>query len=105
MHAYYCQFQYMCLSEQFFHCHAESSGRANSIVSCSLRKNRGMVLPFEPYSITFDQILHYVDMPQVSHLKVITHSFDGCKWCWKNYIDGCFSWKENWWLYWLGFHN
>jgi len=62
----------MCLSEQFFHIHAESCGSANSVVSCSRRKNRGMVLPFEPYSITFDQIVYSVDMPQVSHLKVIT---------------------------------
>ncbi|CAJ1951217.1 unnamed protein product [Sphenostylis stenocarpa] len=36
----------------------ESSG-----VGCSRRMNRGMVLPFEPYSITFDQIVYSVDMP------------------------------------------
>ncbi|QCE02081.1 ATP-binding cassette [Vigna unguiculata] len=42
----------------------ESSGSANSAVSCSRIKNRGMVLPFEPYSITFDQIVYSVDMPQ-----------------------------------------
>ena len=71
MHAYYFQFQYICLSQQFFHCDAESSGSANSAVSCSRIKNRGMVLPFEPYSITFDQIVYSVDMPQVSHLKGI----------------------------------
>lgn len=52
----------MCLCEQFFHCHAENSGRG---------KKRGMVLPFEPYSLTFDQIVYSVDMPQVSHFKVI----------------------------------
>jgi len=62
----------MCLSE-LFHCHAESSGSANSVVSCSREKNRGMVLPFEPYSITFDEIVYSVDMPQVSHLKVIAN--------------------------------
>jgi hypothetical protein len=28
-----------------------------------------MVLPFEPYSITFDEIVYSVDMPQVSHFQ------------------------------------
>jgi len=30
-------------------------------------KNKGMVLPFEPHSITFDEIVYSVDMPQVNH--------------------------------------
>ena len=29
-------------------------------------ENRGMVLPFEPHSITFDDIRYSVDMPAVS---------------------------------------
>ena len=29
-------------------------------------KKRGMVLPFEPHSITFDDIIYSVDMPQVT---------------------------------------
>ncbi|XP_027925793.1 pleiotropic drug resistance protein 1-like isoform X4 [Vigna unguiculata] len=44
--------------------YTERSGKANSVVSCSRIENRGMVLPFEPYSITFDQIVYSVDMPQ-----------------------------------------
>nr|KYP53996.1 Pleiotropic drug resistance protein 1 [Cajanus cajan] len=42
----------------------ESSGRAIGVVSFSHKKTRGMVLPFEPYSITFDQIVYSVDMPR-----------------------------------------
>lgn len=30
-------------------------------------KKRGMVLPFEPHAITFDEIVYSVDMPQVNH--------------------------------------
>ncbi|XP_061365063.1 pleiotropic drug resistance protein 1-like isoform X1 [Gastrolobium bilobum] len=37
---------------------------ANAIVVSSKRDRRGMVLPFEPYCITFDQISYSVDMPQ-----------------------------------------
>jgi len=28
-------------------------------------RQRGMVLPFEPHSITFDEVTYSVDMPQV----------------------------------------
>jgi len=28
-------------------------------------RKRGMVLPFEPHSITFDEVTYSVDMPQV----------------------------------------
>jgi hypothetical protein len=28
-------------------------------------RKRGMVLPFEPHSITFDEVSYSVDMPQV----------------------------------------
>ncbi|XP_061365065.1 pleiotropic drug resistance protein 1-like isoform X3 [Gastrolobium bilobum] len=42
----------------------EKYGRANAIVVSSKRDRRGMVLPFEPYCITFDQISYSVDMPQ-----------------------------------------
>ncbi|KAK7349157.1 hypothetical protein VNO77_06301 [Canavalia gladiata] len=34
------------------------------VVGSRHRKKRGMVLPFEPYSITFDQIVYSVDMPR-----------------------------------------
>ena len=29
-------------------------------------KKKGMVLPFEPHSITFDNVVYSVDMPQVT---------------------------------------
>lgn len=35
---------------------------------------RGMVLPFEPLSISFDSISYYVDMPAVSTPKHHSHS-------------------------------
>ena len=47
---------------------AESAGRAIAVMSSSHKKKRGMILPFEPYSITFDQIVYSVDMPLVSRL-------------------------------------
>ncbi|PNY06473.1 pleiotropic drug resistance protein 1-like [Trifolium pratense] len=42
----------------------ENSRRSNAVADSSPRKKRGMVLPFEPYSITFDEIVYSVDMPQ-----------------------------------------
>ncbi|KAL2332424.1 hypothetical protein Fmac_020005 [Flemingia macrophylla] len=42
----------------------ENSRRADSLVESSHGKKRGMVLPFEPHSITFDGIVYSVDMPQ-----------------------------------------
>ncbi|XP_019425122.1 PREDICTED: pleiotropic drug resistance protein 1-like [Lupinus angustifolius] len=41
-----------------------NSGRANAVMDSSHGKKRGMVLPFEPHSLTFDQIVYSVDMPQ-----------------------------------------
>ncbi|KAI5414093.1 hypothetical protein KIW84_058293 [Lathyrus oleraceus] len=37
---------------------------ASSGESSSRRQKRGMVLPFEPHSITFDEVVYSVDMPQ-----------------------------------------
>ncbi|XP_050901857.1 vacuolar cation/proton exchanger 3 isoform X2 [Lathyrus oleraceus] len=37
---------------------------ASSEESSSRRQKRGMVLPFEPHSITFDEVVYSVDMPQ-----------------------------------------
>jgi len=34
-------------------------------------KKRGMVLPFTPLAITFDNIKYSVDMPQVSNLSFV----------------------------------
>ncbi|AES68067.2 drug resistance transporter-like ABC domain protein [Medicago truncatula] len=41
----------------------ESSGRGDSVTVSSHGKKKGMVLPFEPHSITFDDIVYSVDMP------------------------------------------
>ncbi|CAB4272708.1 unnamed protein product [Prunus armeniaca] len=44
----------------------ESKGQNRTEVSLQTNHNtkRGMVLPFEPHSITFDEIIYSVDMPQ-----------------------------------------
>ncbi|KAL2332427.1 hypothetical protein Fmac_020008 [Flemingia macrophylla] len=42
----------------------ENSRRADSHVESSHGKKKGMILPFEPHSITFDEIVYSVDMPQ-----------------------------------------
>ncbi|XP_057454234.1 pleiotropic drug resistance protein 1-like [Lotus japonicus] len=42
----------------------ESSGNADSAVDSSHGRKRGMVLPFEPHSIAFDDVVYSVDMPQ-----------------------------------------
>ncbi|CAA0839121.1 ABC transporter G family member 40 [Striga hermonthica] len=36
----------------------------NQQINANQKKNKGMVLPFEPHSITFDEIVYSVDMPQ-----------------------------------------
>ncbi|GER48392.1 pleiotropic drug resistance protein, partial [Striga asiatica] len=36
----------------------------NQQITANQKKNKGMVLPFEPHSITFDEIVYSVDMPQ-----------------------------------------
>lgn len=41
------------------------SSRVGSIGEADPNRKRGMILPFEPLSITFDDILYAVDMPQV----------------------------------------
>ncbi|CAL5359016.1 unnamed protein product [Camellia sinensis] len=40
------------------------TSRAGSVSEVSQRKKRGMILPFEPLSITFDDVRYAVDMPQ-----------------------------------------
>ncbi|KAL7164342.1 hypothetical protein ACSBR2_040288 [Camellia fascicularis] len=40
------------------------SSRVGSITEADQKRKRGMVLPFEPLSITFDDIRYAVDMPQ-----------------------------------------
>ncbi|XP_058751871.1 pleiotropic drug resistance protein 1-like [Vicia villosa] len=41
----------------------ESSRRGDSVTESSHGNKKGMVLPFEPHSITFDDIVYSVDMP------------------------------------------
>lgn len=41
-----------------------SSTRANAIVEANENKKKGMILPFEPHSLTFDDVKYSVDMPQ-----------------------------------------
>lgn len=36
------------------------------------RRNKGMVLPFEQHSLTFDNILYSVDMPLVSNYAILS---------------------------------
>ncbi|KAI7987449.1 Pleiotropic drug resistance protein 1 [Camellia lanceoleosa] len=40
------------------------TSRAGSVSEISQNKKRGMILPFEPLSITFDDVRYAVDMPQ-----------------------------------------
>ncbi|AAF71978.1 Putative ABC transporter [Arabidopsis thaliana] len=40
------------------------SARSEGVVEAGANKKRGMVLPFEPHSITFDNVVYSVDMPQ-----------------------------------------
>jgi hypothetical protein len=35
-----------------------------------IRRERGMVLPFEQHTLTFDEITYSVDMPQVAFVKL-----------------------------------
>lgn len=48
------------------------SARVGNIGAADHNKKRGMVLPFTPLSITFDEIGYAVDMPQVQKLTSIT---------------------------------
>ncbi|XP_059293144.1 pleiotropic drug resistance protein 1 [Lycium ferocissimum] len=41
-----------------------TSTEGGDIVSVGQNKKKGMVLPFEPHSITFDDVIYSVDMPQ-----------------------------------------
>ncbi|PNX70163.1 pleiotropic drug resistance protein, partial [Trifolium pratense] len=42
-----------------------SSGQETVAAETNHSRKRGMVLPFEPHSITFDEVTYSVDMPQV----------------------------------------
>jgi hypothetical protein len=42
-----------------------TSTKETVAVETNHSRKRGMVLPFEPHSITFDEVTYSVDMPQV----------------------------------------
>jgi len=56
-------------------CSRTLSSRVGSIGASEHKTKRGMVLPFTPLSITFDEIRYAVEMPQVQELN--SHSV----WC------------------------
>lgn len=41
------------------------TSRSNSNESNGIARKRGMVLPFTPFSMSFDSMSYFVDMPQV----------------------------------------
>lgn len=43
-----------------------SSQSLETTAEANQPKRRGMVLPFEPHSLTFDDVTYSVDMPQVT---------------------------------------
>ena len=45
---------------------AQQRASQSEVVEATQRAKRGMVLPFEQHSITFDNIRYSVDMPQVN---------------------------------------
>lgn len=42
--------------------------RTNAEVHKAQTRRRGMILPFEMHSITFDEIRYFIDMPQVTSI-------------------------------------
>ena len=65
--------------------HKGNSRGPDSIVELSNRSSngpkRGMVLPFQPLSLAFQNVNYYVDMPAVSKLHLIHLSL-----CWTSLI-------------------
>lgn len=64
----FCQGLALCLNQRFLFGFAVSSPRSSSTspqMAGVTNRKRGMVLPFEQHSITFDEIKYSVDMPQV----------------------------------------
>ena len=44
---------------------------SDSVGEASNNRKKGMVLPFEPHSITFNDVIYSVDMPQVSRFSKV----------------------------------
>nr|AGT28055.1 pleiotropic drug resistance transporter 3 [Panax ginseng] len=56
--------RYTAVATDFSSISEDHISRKESIVKANQNKKKGMVLPFEPHSITFDEIKYSVDMPQ-----------------------------------------
>jgi len=50
----------------FHHCNKSIKNAGRGEIAGAETRKRGMVLPFMPLSITFDNVKYSVDMPQVS---------------------------------------
>lgn len=57
--------------------HSKNSG----VVRATQPKKRGMVLPFEPYSLTFDDVTYSADMPKVKSIIKPIMIFQKYGWC------------------------
>ena len=58
---------------------SSSSARSGAEIEASHNGKRGMVLPFDQHSITFDDIIYSVDMPQVTQVINISTFILGVK--------------------------
>ena len=55
---YFLQFEYLAVGD-------DQLKREEAGVEKNHTRKKGMVLPFEPHSITFDEVTYSVDMPEV----------------------------------------
>lgn len=65
----------MRLSARMSNSSSNGVSRVMSIGSNEAAARRGMVLPFNPLAMSFDNVNYYVDMPAVSSPSTILRSF------------------------------
>jgi hypothetical protein len=65
----------MRLSARLSNCSSNGVSQVMSIGSNEAAPRRGMVLPFNPLAMSFDNVNYYVDMPAVSSHSTILSSF------------------------------
>lgn len=65
----------MRLSARLSNCSSNGVSRVMSVGSNEAAPRRGMVLPFNPLAMSFDNVNYYVDMPVVSSPSTILRSF------------------------------
>lgn len=65
----------MRLSARLSNCSSNGVARVMSVGSNEAALRRGMVLPFSPLAMSFDDVNYYVDMPAVSVPSTILNSF------------------------------